>query len=543
MKEAKTFNITPKLKVKFENNKSVIYVDGRLFNHCKFLLLINPQEKERQRDIDSIDEAKKNLSTDLERRIKPEDLGITPEQEFWAHCSNLQAWEENNYDTRLLHSNLAFPLLKRLTEAGDHKAKRVFKEEITKRVLGNYLPIKEFLLEEHYLDYFTTEEIKSILEDYKENIIKINCRDNRIKELEVLVFIGLKYLDAQYHDDIVETYSNLSNSEIYMKTAVIWYEFYFICSRFYDKDLAKYCFQKVIEINNRIIREKKIKKNLHDWFELGVPSKKCKQYPIADIAIKYFKNVRNIDINYTNACAQIGTIYNDIYMHHKAIEAFKRALRIEPQNVDILFSLAYIYHDLGKETKVARICKKILRINSENIEAWDLLATAYREKGKIDKAINCSLRALKIEPNYPLISEKLTELYYMKNDYDSALYYGQRVLEIYPKDSIALDTLCKIYLKRGNFNEAIQICKNALKTEYPYSSEWLLLGKIYFKMKQYHIALKSFFKVLQYRHYDDEVWDYIEMVHHAQGDKDSFFNDIYSRLNYITFLKSIGEVS
>ncbi|GAH27524.1 unnamed protein product, partial [marine sediment metagenome] len=59
---------------------------------------------------------------------------ITPEQEFWAHCSNLQTWAEHHYDTRLLHSNISFPLLRRLTEAGDPVAKQFFKDEIAERI-------------------------------------------------------------------------------------------------------------------------------------------------------------------------------------------------------------------------------------------------------------------------------------------------------------------------------------------------------------------------------------------------------------------------
>ena len=51
---------------------------------------------------------------------------ITPEQEFWGHRSNIQAWVECEYDTRLLHSNLSFPLLKALSDAGDPKAKAIF---------------------------------------------------------------------------------------------------------------------------------------------------------------------------------------------------------------------------------------------------------------------------------------------------------------------------------------------------------------------------------------------------------------------------------
>ena len=38
---------------------------------------------------------------------------ITPEQEFWEHYSNLQVWYKNDYNTRLLHRNLSFDLLKK----------------------------------------------------------------------------------------------------------------------------------------------------------------------------------------------------------------------------------------------------------------------------------------------------------------------------------------------------------------------------------------------------------------------------------------------
>ena len=58
--------------------------------------------------IQSIDEAAEYLNRTLERGYRK----IDPETEFWGHCSNLEAWAENNYDTRFLHRNLAFPLLK-----------------------------------------------------------------------------------------------------------------------------------------------------------------------------------------------------------------------------------------------------------------------------------------------------------------------------------------------------------------------------------------------------------------------------------------------
>ena len=75
---------------------------------------------------------------------------------------NLQTWVEHDYDTRLLHSNLAFPPLKKLTEAGDPAARRAFKCEIAKRYESGYPLVVEFLRMEGYPDYLSEDEFNAI---------------------------------------------------------------------------------------------------------------------------------------------------------------------------------------------------------------------------------------------------------------------------------------------------------------------------------------------------------------------------------------------
>jgi len=164
MEEKIEFQINKYITLKLEDNKSKIYINGELFRQCKHLLLINPQKELSQMEINSIDEAASLLYNGLEQ-IKPIDLGISPKEEFWAHCSNIQTWYENDYDTCIIHSSLAFPLLKNLVEAGDTKAIKVFKEEIGKRLNSNYAPVKEFLINENYLDFLNSNELSVALEN------------------------------------------------------------------------------------------------------------------------------------------------------------------------------------------------------------------------------------------------------------------------------------------------------------------------------------------------------------------------------------------
>ncbi|MEX2718567.1 MAG: leucine-rich repeat domain-containing protein, partial [Candidatus Sigynarchaeota archaeon] len=82
---------------------------------------------------------------------------LTPAEEVLAHASNLQAWVENNYDTRLLHSNIAFPLLKELAKAGDDVAARALQVEIDSRLREGSWQIQELIVRE-LCDNLTEEQ-------------------------------------------------------------------------------------------------------------------------------------------------------------------------------------------------------------------------------------------------------------------------------------------------------------------------------------------------------------------------------------------------
>ncbi|MGV9141827.1 MAG: hypothetical protein ACOC1X_02705 [Promethearchaeota archaeon] len=170
-----SFKINEYIKLKLENGETQIYVQDQLFSQCKYLLLNIKRKNVRQYDnINSIDEIRDIYDHSLEHDKSQE--GIDSRTEFKGHCSNLQAWYEHNYDTRLLDSRLAFPLLRRLTEAGDLLAKRVFKDEIAKRISSGYSPVIEYLFKEGYFNYFNKEEVDTLLEDIDDTIERIRYK-------------------------------------------------------------------------------------------------------------------------------------------------------------------------------------------------------------------------------------------------------------------------------------------------------------------------------------------------------------------------------
>lgn len=159
-----TFTINEFLSLKLENGRTNVYVKGKPFSQCMYLLLNIPVSKvDAYEEIDSIDKAAENLDHRMHGRSS--SYIITPKTEFVAHCSNIQAWSENNYNTRILHRNIAFPLLRELAQAGDIKAKRVFKDEIALRFSSGHLPVMLYLLQGGYLNVLTREELDTLMNE------------------------------------------------------------------------------------------------------------------------------------------------------------------------------------------------------------------------------------------------------------------------------------------------------------------------------------------------------------------------------------------
>lgn len=118
---------------------------------CK-AVFVNVNKDLEELEYGSIDEI-------IDDEDKRSFVSLTPEEEFWVHCSSLQAWADSNYDTALLDSYLAFPLLKRLAEVGDLKANQVFKEEIGKKLKSSVPNVKRFMIRENYPSYLSQEEL------------------------------------------------------------------------------------------------------------------------------------------------------------------------------------------------------------------------------------------------------------------------------------------------------------------------------------------------------------------------------------------------
>jgi len=336
----KEFKVNEYITLKLENGKTAIYVERKRFLQCKYLLLGIPVEKTSSlEDIESIDEAEERLDKSLERI----DRGIPPEVEFWGHCSNLQVWDEYDYNTRLLHRNLAFPLLKRLVDVGDPRAIKALKDQIAIRFMSKYPPVMNYLCSEGFLNYLENEELETILLE----VI------NDLNDEETLTAMGIMFNN------------NLKK---------------------FDKAIE--CYQKALEINPRFSNA---------WFGMGATYFDLKLFKKAIIC---YKKTLKIDPKHFKAWNDLGCVYSEMKLTQKALKYYEKSIKIEPNQVNAWNNMGILFIKIGLNNKAFECYKKAIEVDPRDARVWSNLRSIYISMKSFDKAKECYNRALEIDPEY-----------------------------------------------------------------------------------------------------------------------------------------------
>ncbi|MEJ2249987.1 MAG: hypothetical protein P8Y70_14190 [Candidatus Lokiarchaeota archaeon] len=331
-----------------ERYRVQIYVNNEPFRICTYLLLINPHLNEKQGEIQSIDEVREYLSGDLEKKITPRDLGISPEEEFWAHCSNLQAWVEHNYNTRLLDLTLSFPLLRELKRLGDPMAKKVFIKELLNRFFHGSDAFKEELKGDGYFEELTRDQELSLIEDPN--------------DLDILLELEEEYGEKPRWDYIGGefTFSLKEGKIIGLKLPV-------------NKDISS-AISKLVNLEDLWIRGKNLDrfpllfKNLTKLNRLRILH--TEQTKILPDSMKYLKHLKTLDII---ACPELEYLPNLF----ESLHSLEKIIIVSCKN---LKSLALSFGNI-KKLKVLEImkCPLLERLPDSfgNLEGLDDLKIRY----------------------------------------------------------------------------------------------------------------------------------------------------------------------
>ena len=434
MVSVKEFKINEYLTLRLENGYTNIYVADRIFNQCKYLILNIPVEEIEELDeLESIDEAAESLDHSLEG-LHPYGYGIPPDTEFWAHCSNLQAWFENGYDTRLLHRNLAFSLLERLTDVGDPLARKVFKDELSSRYLSGFMPVRLYFLEKSLLRYLTREELQSIvntedLEQIRENFF--------YDDLHGQLIIAYHYVQLGMNQRAI----NIINfvKAYHPEEYELWYLIANIYGKLYSLEIlnsskAQEYITLAISSMQRVLEAAP-----SDFYEMASMTRLAFFYisnKDFELAERYLEESLNLNRDYWPTWDNLGELYKSQKRYKKAIEMYLQAYEIDPYMKHIYGNIAECYYYDKNYAKCIKYAKKQLARNSMHYEALYFLGSCCYKSGNYQKAVNFLSLALDCDEWFKshftttdvFIWKKLGKIYYHTKNYEKALSFLQKVV-------------------------------------------------------------------------------------------------------------------
>ena len=531
------FKLNDFLKLELSQGKTKIFIKNKEFKfYCKPLILtIEVDKKQDYDEIKSIDD-----TVNFTKYEESKKIIIPPEQEFWGHCSNLQVWIENNYNLNYIHTNLGFPLLRALYDAGDSKAMRVFKDELAKRFCSKSFSVANYLFEEGYLDYFNKEEFESIINFYKD-LSKENNSDRIMiwvilsicfqqikdysKSITILEGILKSELNNQKHNEIKKyvllgLVGSYFHQKDYEKAEQYINELIKLCpnNTRYLCELAKILIQKgelsrVIDFCSKIIKLEPNNLNILKWLiEAYFRKEDFKK------VVKLCKHVLSLSSEDKFALEYLGSAYGRQNRFEKAEKTYKFLLLIYPKDIHSLINFTLICFWIGKYNKAIEVGLKalhLIQISEPNLKGksnlYHSIANAYIEVEEYDSAINLLETALDIDYD----NEQDNEHIQRKIITDLAHVYRKSAYILFKREKYheSIDLYLKV-IKLVQETGLYTSGKSTIFTE---------LGNTYIKVEEYDLAIQSFNSALSIVPYDKVIMKNLAFVFHTKKDFNNAF--------------------
>lgn len=419
-----SFRINEYLTLKWEDGAARIYIGGKKFElYCKPLIISVDIDHDHfdghsLEDIErSIKDNFSNEGLDKEEYDNEILKSVSVEEIFWGHCSNLQAWADDNYNTEIIHVNLAFPLLNKLKMAGDPVAKHVYKKELIKKITSYNETVATYVLAQGWLADLTVEETTMYFDELK-------ARDFKFSEAQALIII---------------------------------------CNKINQMDDPEYL-KRGIKYALKILRGNELEAHpsaiafLIKFHEKDGKFKEAKKY--VEEAMEHHEDDRLAMMACGSYFRATGKFDNAKYCYEKSLER-------DPLYIPSLIPLAKILIREGRIEEATARLEAAIPQHQDNEFLWAALSEAYHAQ----KDFHRTLDALKVvqsigndEDNLDF-HKSLIITYTSLDKYQEAVDHAYKIMEKFGADNIPLDILLAAssslsYLDR--YDESVDMYKRII---------------------------------------------------------------------------------
>lgn len=211
-----------------------------------------------------------------------------------------------------------------------------------------------------------------------------------------------------------------------------------------------------------------------------------------DEALNFYHKAIQLKPDFAEVYIKIGSVYEKLGQHEKAIENYKNALKVK-LFPEAYYSLGLLYERIGKTDDAIESYKNYISTKPEYAyRGYSRLSVLYRTSGRFKEAMESAQKVLEkfpedIDANYTLSfsAEKLGEIDKAVDGYLKLMKIDQkRTSEYY---GYAVNAL----MKAEKYQKIVEISKEFTRNLPTNSSGWLNLGTAYLKMEDFQNAVDA----------------------------------------------------
>ncbi|XP_025914999.1 cell division cycle protein 27 homolog isoform X9 [Apteryx rowi] len=174
-----------------------------------------------------------------------------------------------------------------------------------------------------------------------------------------------------------------------------------------------------------------------------------------DIAIKFFQRAIQVDPNYAYAYTLLGHEFVLTEELDKALACFRNAIRVNPRHYNAWYGLGMIYYKQEKFSLAEMHFQKALDINPQSSVLLCHIGVVQHALKKSEKALDTLNKAINIDPKNPLCKFHRASVLFANEKYKSALQELEELKQIVPKESLVYFLIGKVYKKLGQTHLAL----------------------------------------------------------------------------------------
>jgi len=219
-----------------------------------------------------------------------------------------------------------------------------------------------------------------------------------------------------------------------------------------NKDLLKYLgntYVKLDDYDAAIDCLKKITQKEEDktvWMKIGKLSEENEN---TDDAVTAYKKAIELDANYSEAYAALGSLLFNESEYEEAIPYLERATKDFPESDEFQNKLAKCYKQTGKLEDAIKQYQSLIAADPKNIKAYMNLANAYTASEQYQKALDTAFKLKEIAPDNPKVYIILANSYSSLKKFSEAEKNALKTIEMNADLYQPYRILSEIYQARG----------------------------------------------------------------------------------------------